>query len=75
VKLMAKYYDCTKVVGGDPMDDNMKRIKEKTIPAICDFIEKNCEDTVFEGNETLPGVVKGLSMLVETINCNERWKR
>jgi hypothetical protein len=72
---MTKYYDCTKVIGSNAMDNNTKRIKEKTIPAICDFIEKNCEDICFEDTAILPDMVKSLSMLVETIDCNERWKR
>lgn len=50
------------------MEDNIKRIKEKTIPALCDFVERACKETTSEKElEILPEVVKGISFLINTI--------
>lgn len=47
------------------IDENIKRIKEKTIPAICDFIETNCKVIGYEDAKVLPDTIRELRMLVE----------
>lgn len=51
------------------MDNNIKRIKEKTIPTLCGFVERVCKETTPEEEiEVLPEVVKSIAFLINAIH-------
>ncbi|AQS04781.1 hypothetical protein [Clostridium beijerinckii] len=48
--------------------EDIERIKEKTIPSLCEFIERVCGTTTSEKElEVLPEVVESLSLLIQAI--------
>lgn len=50
------------------MDKNIEKIIKETIPTLCEFIEKACQETTSEKElEVLPEVVNSLAFLIQAI--------
>lgn len=57
-----------KIKEDSEMDKNIEKIKKETIPTLCEFIEKACQETTSEKElEVLPEVVNSLAFLIQAI--------